>query len=301
MRTIRVGSRDSKLAVIQSNLVIEGIKKAHPDIHVELITMKTTGDIILDRNLDQIGGKGLFVKELDRALIEGRIDLSVHSLKDMPMIQPDELPILGYSKREDPRDALIIPMGESIEKEEEFSGKIIGSSSRRRTLQLAKLYPQATFQSIRGNVQTRLRKLEEENYSGIVLAMAGLNRLGLSNLPVKIFSTEEVIPAAGQGILAIQGRKDENYDFLASVYDKEARIAAEAERAFVKILDGGCSSPIAAYAKISGENIKLTGLYYDEASGQHVTGTKTGDCANARQIGEQLAKELKGQFVHGMI
>lgn len=282
-------------------MVIDAIKKANPTINVELITMKTTGDIILDRNLDQIGGKGLFVKELDKALLEERIDLSVHSLKDMPMIQPDELPILGYSKREDPRDALLIPEGERMEEKEQFDGKIIGSSSRRRTLQLAKRYPHATFQSIRGNVQTRLCKLEEEDYAGIVLAMAGLNRLGLKNRPVKIFSTDEVIPAAGQGILAIQGRKDENYDFLRMIFDEKATIAATAERAFVRTLDGGCSSPIAAYAQISGVNLRLTGLYYDEVSGQHVIGTKAGDCSNAEQIGVALAKELRRQFVHGML
>ena len=156
--------------------------------------MKTTGDRILDRSLEQIGGKGLFVKELDQALRKGRVDLSVHSLKDMPMDIPEDLPILAYSKREDPRDVLIFRQGQA----ESISGGMIGTSSKRRRLQLERLYPDCHFQGIRGNVQTRLRKLEEEGFCATVLAAAGLKRLGMDSCIGRYFSCEEMIPAAGQ-------------------------------------------------------------------------------------------------------
>lgn len=254
-RKIRIGSRESKLAVIQSKIIMEQISKTHPEIELELITIKTTGDKILDRPLDKIGGKGLFVKELDLALLEGRIDLSVHSLKDMPMEQPEGIPILAYSKREDPRDVLVLPQ----DAQEIDSSKPIGSSSPRRRLQLAELFPGQEVKSIRGNVQTRLAKLEQE-YGALVLAWAGLYRLGLENRASRIFSTEEMIPAAGQGILAVQGRAGEDLSFLKEVDDLPARRAALAERAFVRALGGGCSEPVTAYAHQEGTVFRLTGM-----------------------------------------
>ena len=163
---IVIGSRESKLAVLQSEMVRDYIKEKNPDLEVEILTMKTTGDIILDRTLDKVGGKGLFVKELDKALIDGRSILSVHSLKDMPMEVPEELPLLAFSKREDPRDVLVLPEGAS----ELDKSKPLGCSSLRRTLQLKKLYPDMDVRSIRGNLQTRLRKLDEGQYSALILA-----------------------------------------------------------------------------------------------------------------------------------
>lgn len=287
-KVIRVGSRDSKLAVAQTMSVLEEIEKQNPDISFELVTMKTTGDKILDRNLDQIGGKGLFVKELDKALLEGRIDLSIHSLKDLPMEIPEEIPLVGFSKREDPRDAMLIKKG----MEDKLATGCIGTSSRRRMEQLKKMYPKATFRGIRGNVQTRLRKLEEEDYAATILAVAGLKRLGMEDYIDRAFSTEEMIPAAGQGILAFQGRKGEDYSFLACVSSKESEYAAIAERAFVAYLDGGCSSPIAAHAKVNGDEITLSGLYYVESAKDYKTGVRTGKVSEAKKIGEELAKEL---------
>ena len=172
-----IGSRESKLAVIQSEMVMDYIRRTSPQTEVSLLTMKTTGDIILDRTLDKVGGKGLFVKELDRALLDKRSDLSVHSLKDMPMEVDEQLPIVGFSKREDPRDVLVLPEGTDHLNFE----KPIGCSSLRRILQLKELFPQAEFKSVRGNVLTRLRKLDEGQYSALVLAAAGLKRLGLEN------------------------------------------------------------------------------------------------------------------------
>ena len=169
-RTVVIGSRESRLAVIQSEMVKDYIEKNNEGLKAELLTMKTTGDIILDRTLDKVGGKGLFVKELDRALLDGRSELSVHSLKDMPMEVPDELPLLAFSKREDPRDALVLPEGVT----ELDRTKPIGCSSLRRTLQLRELFPDMECRSVRGNVQTRLRKLDSGEYSALVLAAAGL-------------------------------------------------------------------------------------------------------------------------------
>lgn len=292
MKTIRIGSRESKLAVTQSQMVMENIAEYHKDCQTELITMKTTGDIILDRSLDKVGGKGLFVKELDFALMEGRTDISVHSLKDMPMVTPLELPIVAYSKREDPRDVLILPKG--VE-EIDFT-KPFGCSSQRRMLQLKKLYPDATFQGIRGNVITRLDKLDRGEYSALILAAAGLKRLGLEERISRYFTTEEIIPAAGQAILAVQGKFGADYSYLDHFHDKAAAYEATCERAFVKMLDGGCSSPVAAHAVYKDGTIEVTGLYYDETSGEYITGKLSGHPDQAEQIGELLAQRLKAEW-----
>lgn len=271
MKRFRIGSRESRLAVIQSEMVMDYIRNQCPEYEPELVTMKTTGDKILDRTLDKIGGKGLFVKELDAALLDGRSDLSVHSLKDMPAEIPTELPLIGFSKREDPRDVLVLPDGV---KELDFS-KPVGCSSQRRMLQFQKLYPQATFAPIRGNVQTRLAKLDSGEFSATILAAAGLKRLGLENRITRYFSVEEMIPAAGQGVLALQGRIGENYAFLQPFCSEASRITSLCERAFIRELDGGCSSPVAAHATIA-EDGKLTlrGLYYVEATGKSVIETE---------------------------
>lgn len=290
-KKIRIGSRDSRLAVIQSELIMAQIVAGHPELELELVTMKTTGDRILDKTLDKIGGKGLFVKELDRALREGEIDLSVHSLKDMPMETPEELPILAFSKREDPADVLVLPQGVK----EPDPAKPLGSSSPRRRVQLTELYPQMNQKSVRGNVQTRLKKLDEGEYSALVLAGAGLKRLGLSHRISRSFTPDEMIPAAGQGILAVQGRAGEDYSWLKGVDDPVARQEAEAERMFVSYLDGGCSAPIGAFAQIRGEEILLRGLYCEEGMQACRTGKIRGSRREAKNLAVALAKQLKGE------
>lgn len=297
MKKVRIGSRESRLAMIQSNTVVEFL--ASKGIPAELVTMKTTGDKILNKTLDKIGGKGLFVKELDQALVDGRSDLSVHSLKDMPMEVPAELPILAFSRREDPRDVLVLPEGET---EIDFR-KPIGSSSFRRRIQIEKLFPQARVESVRGNVQTRLRKLDEGQYGAIVLAAAGLKRLGLEHRISRYFSPQEMLPAAGQGILVLQGRAGEDYSCLEGYEDPAAACAALAERAFVRWLDGGCTSPIAAHAVLDGEVLRLEGLYYDDPTGRWhrdsmecslPEGPEAEAAAEAAQaLGVQLAKKMK--------
>jgi len=288
-KKVVIGSRESKLAVLQSQMVKDYIVCRHPQMDVEILTMKTTGDKILDRTLDKIGGKGLFVKELDRALLEGRSQLSVHSLKDMPMEVPEKLPILAFSKREDVRDVLVLPKGCDVLD----PLKPIGCSSLRRKLQLKEIYPDMQVKSIRGNLQTRLEKLDSGEYSALVLAAAGLKRLGLENRISRYFDTEEMIPAAGQGILAVQGIDGLDYEFLKGYDDLQAHQAATAERAFVKYLNGGCTSPVAAYGEIKDGQLKLTGLYYEEKTGHYLKGYKTGNPSDAEKLGTSLAKELQ--------
>ena len=289
--TIRIGSRESKLAVIQSELIMDLIRQAHPEIRLELVTMKTTGDMILDRSLDKVGGKGLFVKELDQALRDHRIDIAVHSLKDMPMDTPEDLPLLAFSKREDPRDVLVLPKSAA----ENHSDKPIGSSSARRNLQLRRLFEAPKTAGVRGNVITRLSKLDRGDYSALVLAYAGLKRLGLEDRISRVFDPADMIPAAGQGIMAVQGRAGENYDYLHCVNDKNAEIEALTERAFVRALDGGCSSPIAAFAQADDEEVRLIGLYYKEDEDDYITGEISGRRQDGEALGRKLALQLKAE------
>ena len=288
---IRFGSRESRLAVIQSRMVMDAVQAAEPRAELELVTMKTTGDKILDRTLDQIGGKGLFVKELDLALREGKVDFTVHSLKDMPMQTPEDLPLVAFSKRADPRDVLVLPEG-AAEMDRE---KPIGCSSRRRQLQLQKLYPGLDIQPIRGNVQTRLRKLDEGQYCALVLAAAGLKRLGLEHRIHRYFSTEEILPAAGQAILAVQARKETDSSVLKTFHDEDAACCARAERAFVRQLDGGCTSPVAAFAQVEGDGLTLTGLYVSPDETVVRRGILRGEKTNAEKLGADLARRLKGE------
>ena len=288
-KKVVIGSRESKLAVLQSQMVRDYIVCKHPETDVEILTMKTTGDKILDRTLDKIGGKGLFVKELDRALLEGRSQLSVHSLKDMPMEISEELPILAFSRREDARDVLVLPEGcHTLD-----PSKPIGCSSLRRKLQLKEIYPDMNVKSIRGNLQTRLEKLDNGDYAGLVLAAAGLKRLGLEKRISRYFDTEEMVPAAGQGILAVQGRTDVDYAFLDGYCDADAWSAGSAERAFVRFLDGGCSSPVAAFGVVEGEELFLRGLYYNEETGNWFKDSIRGKREDAEALGIALAKQMK--------
>lgn len=288
---IRVGSRESLLAVRQSELIMEQICQANPGVRTELVTMKTTGDKILDQALNQIGGKGLFVKELDKALLDGRIDISVHSLKDMPMEIPEKLPVLAWSCREDKRDVLILRKGLSRLPEK----PVIGTGSSRRIIQAAKLYPEAEFKGIRGNIHTRLRKLDAGEYDALILAAAGIRRMGLEDRISRFFSVEEMIPAAGQGTLAVQGRGEAMRPFLEKINSRESEIMAEAERSFVRTLDGGCSSPVAACASVEKDTLVLRGLYYNEAEKRAVTGTMRGEIEKAGELGYLLAVKLKAQ------
>lgn len=289
---IRIGSRDSALAVIQSRMVMRAIAEAEPRAELELVTMKTTGDRILDRTLDQVGGKGLFVKELDQALRDGRADFTVHSLKDMPMELPEDLPLAALSERADARDVLVLPLGADRLDET----KPIGCSSARRRLQLQRLYPNMQVAPVRGNVQTRLAKLDAGEFSALVLAAAGLKRLGLENRISRYFTTDEMLPAAGQGILAVQTRRGMDTDCLRTFHNANAACCALAERAFVRALGGGCSSPVAAYAEVVNDTLTLTGLYVSEDESVVRKGACSGRKTDAEALGCALAAQLgKGE------
>ena len=293
---LRVGSRESRLAVVQTQIVIDALRRAHPDAQIELVTMKTTGDKILDRTLDKVGGKGLFVKELDQALLEGRVDLTVHSFKDMPMEPDPRLPIVAVSPREDPRDALVLPQGaQSLD-----LSKPIGCASLRRRLQLEALYPGCTVRPVRGNVLTRLQKLDAGEYGALVLACAGLKRLGLEGRIHRPYPTEEMLPAACQGVLAVQARADFDRSLLAGFHDPGVYACALCERAFVRTLDGGCSSPVAAYAVCEGQQILVRGLYV-APDGSWSIRSAQGPVAQGEELGRQLALAMKqeGCEAHG--
>lgn len=287
-RIIRIGSRESVLAVAQAQLLIDYMKKNCEQIEPELVTMKTTGDRILDRTLDQVGGKGLFVKELEAALRDRRIDLCVHSLKDVPMDVPQDLPIIGCSAREDVRDVLVLPQGVTAWDH----SRPVGTSSKRRAQQLETLYPDINCAPVRGNVQTRLKKLDQGDYGALILAAAGLKRLGLEARISRYFEPEELLPAGGQGILAVQGRAGEDYRFLDGFCDADSMVAAEAERAFLRELDGGCTSPVAAYARVNGQQLILEG-YCDTYDGSYARERASGSRTQAQQTGIGLARYMR--------
>lgn len=283
---LRIGSRESKLAVIQSEIIINMIRKSVPEAETELVTMKTAGDRILDRTLDKAGGKGLFIKELDRALIRGDIDIAVHSLKDMPMETDLRLKIAAYSAREAPFDALVLPKGA---KTQDFD-KPVGCAGKRRAFQYGRLFPNAEIKPVRGNVLTRLARLDAGEYGALLLAEAGLRRLGLQDRTKRVFTAEEIVPAAGQGILAVVTRADAEYNFLSGINDINSELCARAERAFVRRLNGGCSAPAAAYAEIDGENIIIRG--FNVIDGKLITKTSSGNKYRGEETGTLLAEEM---------
>jgi len=287
-RTIRVGSRESTLAVIQARLVIDAVKKTNPALDFEIVTIKTTGDKILDKSLDLVGGKGLFTKEIEQALADGNIDIAVHSYKDMPYKETDGLPVVALSEREAPFDVLVLPKGAAALD----NAKPVGSSSLRRTIQFAKLYEGFEIKAVRGNVPTRLAKLDNGEYSALLLAQAGLNRLSLQNRISRVFTIDEMLPCASQGILAVQGRQGEDYSFLESFHNRVSETVSKAERQFLKTLGGNCSSPVAVYGQVHSNELLLAGMYVD-ACGNMEKGKISGSIDKSEQLGEQLAVRLK--------
>ena len=285
---IRVGSRASRLAVIQSEIVMRQIEEACPGVRTELVTMNTTGDKILDKTLDRIGGKGLFVKELDEALRAGEVDITVHSMKDLPGVIPEDLPLSAFSHREDPRDVLVLPAG----KTEIDMSLPVGTSSLRRSLQIKELIPGVTTAPVRGNVETRLRKLDEGQYSALVLAAAGLKRLGLEDRISRYFSPEEMLPAACQGVLGIQTRSGKDAELVQRINDNNSGSCAIAERAYVKAIGADCGSPDTAFAQIDGEQMIIMGLIYDPVSKIVVKDSICGPVSDAEALGRELADRM---------
>ncbi len=290
-KIIRVGTRKSELAITQTNWVIERLKENYPDLEFELVGITTKGDVILDRSLDKIGGKGLFINELENALLNNTIDMAVHSMKDMPSKLPDELVIGAIPKREDPRDVLVSLEDKALKDLHE--GSVIGTGSVRREVQILEIRPDLNTKPIRGNVPTRLNKLMEHQFDAIVLAMAGLKRLGLEDKVTQLFSHEEMVPAVAQGALGIEVRKgDELHDLVKVINDVDSEICVNAERSFLRRLNGSCSTPLGAYAKVCGDNMIIYGMLAENDKTDLRKAFIEGKKENFQELGEKLADIL---------
>lgn len=290
-KVVKVGSRKSRLALVQTELIIQELKNHYPEWDIELITMKTKGDKFLNTDIYKLG-KGAFVKEIEEALLSGAIDLAVHSLKDVPHILPEGLNISAVTRREDPRDVFISAEGTGFF--ELKPGAKIGTSSLRRDRQLKQLRPDIECIPIRGNINTRIEKIQTMQLDGIVLAAAGVKRLGLEKLITQYFSLNEVVPAVGQGALAVETRVDDEMSSLIKCINyKDTADAIIAERAFMKVLGGGCKQPMGAYARVFGDMVELTGML--EKDGAVKKGTLSGKRPEAEQIGIRLAQDLGGE------
>ena len=289
---IRIGTRKSKLALWQANYVASQLKKHFPDIEVELVKITTKGDKILDVPLAKVGGKGLFVKEIEEAMLRNEIDIAVHSLKDVPTYFPEGLGLVAITEREDPRDAFLSVKYSSIEEMPE--GAVLGTSSLRRKAQILEKRKDLVIKDLRGNVDTRIRKLEEGQYDGIILAYAGLKRLGLENKVKQIFEPDYMIPAVAQGFLGIEARlDDEETKRVVSVLNhRESELRAKAERAFLKTLEGGCQVPLAGYAEMIDGVLKITGFVSDLEGKRVFKDTVEGKPEDAESLGETLANKL---------
>ena len=288
MTLLRLGTRKSKLALWQANFVKERLEAL--GCKVELVPITTTGDKILDAPLAKIGGKGLFVKEIENALLAGEIDLAVHSLKDVPMIIPEGLTLSAITEREEPYDVLISRNGKKLE--ELPSGAVVGTSSLRRQVQIKRRRRDLKVEILRGNVDTRLRKLKEGLYDAIVLAYAGVKRMGLSGEISQVL--EDFIPAVGQGSLAIETRAEDErvINFVKVLNHEESWLRAVCERAFLRELQGGCQVPIGAYAWIEGDRIKIKGFISDLEGERFLEGYEEGGLQEAEEVGKRLAQRL---------
>jgi hydroxymethylbilane synthase len=288
MTLLRLGTRKSKLALWQANFVKEKLEAL--GCEVELVPITTTGDKILDAPLAKIGGKGLFVKEIENALLAGEIDLAVHSLKDVPMIIPEGLTLSAITEREEPYDVLISRNGKKLE--DLPSGAVVGTSSLRRQVQIKRRRRDIRVEILRGNVDTRLRKLKEGLYDAIVLAYAGVKRMGLSGEVSQVL--EDFIPAVGQGSLAIETRAEDDrvINFVKVLNHEESWLRAVCERAFLRELQGGCQVPIGAYAWIEGDRIKIKGFISDLEGERFLEGYEEGGPQEAEEVGKRLAQGL---------
>lgn len=310
VRVFRVGTRGSKLALAQTKWVINALQEKFPDLKVETVIIKTRGDSITDRPLREIGGKGFFVKEIEAALIRGEIDFAVHSLKDMPTELPDGLEIIAFCNRVDPRDALVVRGYKGDRDLQAVASSLpenprVGTSSLRRQAQLKHKFPNWQLCELRGNIDTRLKKLDEGQYDAIVVAAAGLIRLGLQDDIACFLPIEVCCPAAGQGALAVEGRSDDEdvINLLKSIDDFAVRLEVETERAATRTLGAGCHSAIGALARLNGRELSLW-VSVAEPSGQkvwsHFARSKLSEnesnwLEEARKLGEETALALLSQ------
>ena len=295
MRKLVLATRGSKLALAQAEAVAALLRTAHRGLAIELRIIQTKGDLVLDRALSRIGDKGLFVKEIEQALLDGEADLAVHSCKDLPSALPQPLTLAAFPRRADPRDVLIsrhkLPLRALP------TGALVGTSSLRRACQVRYLRPDVRVIDLRGNVDTRLRKAQTDDYDAIVLAAAGLERLDLSEVVTEVFAPETFLPAVAQGALAIECRADDDLarELLAALNDATTATAVRAERAFLARLEGGCQVPIAAHATIMDTEVRIHGLIGTPYGMEVVRGELSGTIDDPAEIGVALAETLLTQ------
>lgn len=296
MKLVRVATRGSLLAVTQTGWVVEQLKQANPGITFELNTFKTVGDQVQDVALSQIGGKGLFTKELEDALLDGRADMAVHSLKDMPTALPAGLGLVCIPPREDPRDVVVTADGTRFA--DLPAGSLVGTSSLRRLAQLRAARPDLEYGPIRGNVDTRLRKLQEGQVAALVMAASGLHRVGFTTRITEYLDPAFCLPAPGQGALAIEIRTAdaELAAIVSRIHDEATATAVAAERALLERVQGGCQVPVGAYAVRAGSNLRLTGLIASPDGSRVIRHESVGPVAGATALGEQLGDWL---LAHG--
>jgi hydroxymethylbilane synthase len=291
-RTLKIATRKSPLALWQANFVKDRLEALHPQLHVELVPMSTQGDKILDTPLAKVGGKGLFVKELETAMLEGRADIAVHSMKDVPVEFPEGLGLHTICEREDPRDAFVSNRFKAIA--DLPQGAVVGTSSLRRQCQLRAARPDLVIRDLRGNVNTRLAKLDGGEYDAIILAAAGLKRLEMAHRIAAFIEPEQSLPANGQGAVGIECRLNdvELHALLAPLEHTETRTRVLTERAMNRALQGGCQVPIGAYALVEGDQIWLRGLVGSPDGTQVIRDEIRGPLADGEALGEQLAQRL---------
>lgn len=288
---IRVGTRGSNLALIQTNWAIDRLKEKFPEVEFEVKIIKTKGDKILHLSLDKIGDKGLFVKEIESQLLEGEIDLAVHSMKDMPAEVVEGLKFAAVPKREDPRDVIILREGLNSFDELPI-GATIGTGSKRRKYQLLIKRPDLNIVPIRGNIETRISKIESENLDGIVLAASGVIRADLEEKITEFLPVDLMIPAPAQGALALEIREnDEELEkMIDAIKDEISQIQTDAERSYLAGIDGSCHIPMGAYCEVDGEKLTLTGIFGDEDGEKITVASLEGDRDNPKELGSKLAK-----------
>ncbi len=291
LRTLIVGSRGSRLALRQTEIALEALSSANPDATFEVRTIRTSGDRT-KASLSEIGGRGVFVIEIERALLAGEIDIAVHSLKDLPTDETPGLAIAAVLPREDPCDVLI--SRRRMKLADLSHGAVVGTGSPRRAAQLIAMRPDISISDIRGNVDTRIRKVDAGEYDAVVLAAAGLARLGWLRRASQTFDPDEMLPAPGQGALAVHVRTEdiETFALALSVDDPETRAAVEAERAFERRLGGGCHAAIAALGEVVEGRLRLRGLVADPAGANLIRGEFEGDIADPESVGLMLAERL---------
>lgn len=294
-KAARIGTRGSPLALAQTRETRRLLASAHgvDEDDIEIVVIRTTGDMIQDRALSQAGGKGLFTRELDSAMIEGRIDLAVHSSKDLPTAMPDGICVAGYLPREDVRDVLITAGARSIA--ELPAGANIGTASLRRGAQMRRLRPDVRITLLRGNVETRLRKVESGEYDASLLALAGLRRLGMADRAAAILDEDDFLPAVGQGAVGVTARSDDSRmaDFLAPVLDAETGEAVTAERAFLRVLEGSCRTPIAGLARLNGAKLSFRGMILRPDGSDWREVSDEGPRGQAEEIGARAGEALR--------